>query len=46
MAHELYSMGFTKLIILTGEDPDGRAPVYLKVARKVDDHALKNLDKL
>ncbi len=46
MAHELYNMGFTKLIILTGEDPDGRAPVYLKVARKVDNHTLKNLDKL
>ncbi len=46
MAHELYGMGFTNLIVLTGESPGGRAPVYLKIARKIDGHVLKNLDKL
>lgn len=45
LAHELHALGYTKLILLAGEDPKGRAPEYLQVVRKIDD-ATETLDKL
>ncbi|MFN8770986.1 MAG: hypothetical protein ACK5Z5_06815 [Neisseriaceae bacterium] len=36
LARELHAMGYTKLIIYTGEDPRGRAPEYLQVVLKDD----------
>jgi hypothetical protein len=46
LARELHALGYTQLIIFTGEDPEGRAPEYLQVARKVDSYAKMNLDKI
>lgn len=46
LARELHALGYTKLIIYTGEDPGGRAPEYLTVAKKTDQYVTENMDKL
>ena len=45
LARELHALGYTTLILFTGEDPKGRAPEYLKVARKKDSYPTENMDK-
>jgi hypothetical protein len=45
LAKELHTLGYTKLILLAGEDPKGRAPEYLQVVRKKD-NASEIMDKL
>lgn len=46
LAHELHVLGYTKLIIVAGEDPNDRAPEYLQVVRKKDGEATGTLDKI
>lgn len=46
LAEKLHKMGYTKLILLTGEAPKSNVPEYLTVLRKADLEALKKLDKI
>ena len=46
LAEKLHALGYTKLIILSGEDPRDRAPNYLQVLRKKNGKDVENLDKI
>lgn len=46
LAKDLHNMGYTKLIIYTGEDPKGLVPEYLQVVRKKDPDSDANMDKI
>lgn len=43
IAKSLFRMGYTKLYLLTGEEPSQTVPDYLKVILKNNDEAIKNL---
>ncbi|MFN8771164.1 MAG: PAS domain S-box protein [Neisseriaceae bacterium] len=46
LAKELHAIGYSKLIIYTGEDPGDRPPEYLQVVRKKDPFSDENMDKI